>query len=81
MDVLKGEEGKRVAGGGRHFRPTSGERLRGQGVSVFFSDIFHVSRLYHSVTHSSPSLTASLAILVPKRSQFYEVSISLQSCK
>ena len=27
MDVLKGEEGKRVASGGRHFRPTSGERL------------------------------------------------------
>jgi hypothetical protein len=27
MDVLKGEEGKRVASGGRHFRPTRGERL------------------------------------------------------
>ena len=27
MDVLKGEEGKRVASGARHFRPTSGERL------------------------------------------------------
>ena len=46
MDVLKGEEGKRVASGARHFRPTSGERLRGQGVSVIISDIFHVSRLY-----------------------------------
>ena len=27
IDVLKGEEGKRVASGARHFRPTSGERL------------------------------------------------------
>ena len=35
-----------------------------------FSDIFHVSRLYQCITHSSPSLTASLAILVPKQSPF-----------
>jgi hypothetical protein len=27
MDVFNREEGKRVASGGRHFRPTSGERL------------------------------------------------------
>ena len=38
-----------------------------------------VSRLYHSVTHSSPRLTASLAILVPKRSPFFEISISQKS--
>ena len=44
-----------------------------------FSDIFHVSRLYQCITHSSPSLTASLAILVPKRSQFSEISKSSKS--
>jgi hypothetical protein len=27
MDVFNREEGKRVASGGRHFRPTNGERL------------------------------------------------------
>ena len=50
------------------------------GVS-HFSDIFHVSRLlFTSVTHASPSLTASLAILVPKRSRpFPEVSKSQKS--
>ena len=35
--------------------------------------------VFTSVTHSSPSLTASLAILVPKRSPFYEISISQKS--
>ena len=36
MDVLKGEEGKRVASGARHFRPTSGERLCGCRMDGFF---------------------------------------------
>jgi len=44
-----------------------------------FSNIFHVSRLYQCITHSSPSLTASLAILVPKRSHFSEISKSKKS--
>ena len=55
----------------------SGEKNIG-GCQSFFqtcSTLF----VFTSVTHSSPILTASLAILVPKRSQFSEISKSQKS--
>ena len=50
----------------------SGEKRECQS----FFQIYSTLVVFTSVTHSSPSLTASLAILVPKRSPFYEISIS-----
>ena len=44
------------------------------GVSHFLSLV-----VFTSVAHSSPSLTASLATHVPKRSPFSEISISQKS--
>jgi hypothetical protein len=41
--------------------------------------IYSTLVVFTNVTHSSPSLTASLAILVPKRSQFSEISTSKKS--
>ena len=43
-----------------------------------FSEIFHVSRLYQCNPHVS-SRTASLAIIVPTRSPFFEISKSQKS--
>ena len=48
------------------------------GVSQL-SEIFHITVVFTSVTHTSPSLTASLAIIVPTRSQFFEISKSQKS--
>ena len=48
------------------------------GCQSFFQS-YSTLVVFTSVTHSSPSLTASLAILVPKRSPFYEISISQKS--
>ena len=52
----------------------SGEKNRGCH-SVFQK--YSTLLVFTSVTHSSPSLTASLAILVSKRSPFYEISQNL----
>ena len=41
-------------------------------MSVSFSEIFHITRLYQCNLHVS-SLTASLAIIVPTRSPFFEI--------
>ena len=46
------------------------------GVSQFFRNIPHYSRLYQCNPRTSPSLTASLAIIAPTRSSFYEILIS-----
>ena len=73
-----------VVNSGRHDSPhirkssldhDSGEKI---GVSVSFSDIFHVSRLYQCNPHVS-SRTASLAIIVPTRPSFFEISKSQKS--
>ena len=40
--------------------------------------IYSTLVVFTCVTHSSPSLTASLAILVSKRSPFYEISQNLK---
>ena len=57
----------------------SGGKNRG-GVSLSFSEIFHITRLYQCNLHVS-SLTASLAIIVPTgtRSPFFEISKSQKS--
>ena len=41
------------------------------GVSQFFRNIPHYSRLYQCNPRTSPSLTASLAIIAPTRSPFF----------
>jgi hypothetical protein len=55
----------------------SGEKNIG-GCQSFFQ-ICSTLFVFTCVTHSSPILTASLAILVPKRSQFSEISKSQKS--
>ena len=54
----------------------SGEKNRGCH-SVFQK--YSTLLVFTSVTHASPSLTASLAIIVPTRSPFFEISKSQKS--
>jgi len=72
-----------VVNSGRHDSPPirkssldhdPGGKNRGcHRVSVTFLDIFHVSRVYQC-NPNVPSRAASLAILVPTRSPFFETS-------
>ena len=71
-----------VVNSGRHDSPyirklsldhDSGGKNRGcQSVFQKYSTLL----VFTSVTHTSPSLTASLAIIVPTRSPFFEISKS-----
>ena len=49
----------------------SGKINRNRGAFIHFSDIFHVTRLYQCNPHTSPSLTASLAILMPRHAHHF----------
>ena len=74
-----------VMNSGRHDSPyirklsldhDSGGKNRGcQSVFQKYSTLL----VFTSVTHTSPSLTASLAIIVPTRSPFFEISKSQKS--
>jgi len=74
-----------VVNSGRHDSPhirkssldhDSGGKNRGcQSVFQKYSTLL----VFTSVTHTSPSLTASLAIIVPTRSPFFEISKSQKS--